>query len=78
MQLTKYSKLKMFHTPGKKISVANKLSRSFTRIELQINQLKHKHLPPQIDFAVLQNKSVLNPKKPKTSFKVCFYLMTTH
>ena len=28
------------------------LSRSFTKTELQINQLKHKQLPPQIDFAI--------------------------
>ena len=31
------------------------LSRSFTKAELQINQLKHKQPPPQIDFALLQN-----------------------
>ena len=31
------------------------LSRSFTKTELQLNQLKHKQLPPQIDFALLQN-----------------------
>ena len=31
------------------------LSRSFTKAELQINQLKHKQLPPQIGFALLQN-----------------------
>ena len=31
------------------------LSRSFTEAELQLNQLKHKQLPPQIDFALLQN-----------------------
>ena len=36
------------------------LSRSFTIAELQINQLKHKQLPPQIDFAMLQD-STLNP-----------------
>ena len=30
-------------------------SRSFTKAELQLNQLKHKQLPPQIDFALLQN-----------------------
>ena len=36
------------------------LNRSFTKSELQINQLKHKHLPPQIDFAALQN-STLKP-----------------
>ena len=31
------------------------LGRSFTKAELQLNQLKHKQLPPQIDFALLQN-----------------------
>ena len=36
------------------------LSRHFTKAELQINQLKHKQLPPQIDFAVIQD-STLKP-----------------
>ena len=31
------------------------LCRSFTKTELQLNQLKHQQLPPQIDFAILQN-----------------------
>ena len=31
------------------------LSRSFTKAELQLNQLKHTQFPPQIDFALLQN-----------------------
>ena len=48
MQLTKFSKLKIIHTPGKNFSVADMLSRSFTKAELQLNQLKHKQLPPQI------------------------------
>ena len=55
MQLTKFSKLKIIHTPGKNLSVADMLSRSFTKTELQLNQLKHKQLPPQIDFALFQN-----------------------
>ena len=55
MQLTKFSKLKIIHTPGKYLSVADMLSRSFTKAEVQINQLKHKQLSPQIDFAILQN-----------------------
>ena len=55
MQLKKCSKLKIFHTPGKKLSDADMLSRSFTKVELQINQLKHKQLPPQIDLVVLQD-----------------------
>ena len=55
MQLTKFAKLKIIHTPGKSLSVADMLSRSFTKAELQLNQLKNKQLPPQIDFALLQN-----------------------
>ena len=55
MQLTKFSKIKIIHTPGKNFFVADMLSRSFTKAELQLNQLKHKQLPPQIDFALLQN-----------------------
>ena len=31
------------------------LSRSFTKAELKLNQLKHKQLPPQIDSALLQD-----------------------
>ena len=33
------------------------LSRSFTKAELQLNQLKHKQLPSQIEFAVLQKNT---------------------
>ena len=58
MQLTKFSKLKTIHTPGKSVSVADMLSRSFTKAELQINQVKHKQLPQQIDFAKLQNDTL--------------------
>ena len=31
------------------------LSHSFAKAELQLNQLKHKQLPQQIDFAILQD-----------------------
>ena len=58
MQLTKFSKLKIIHTPGKNLSVADMLSRSFTKAELQLNQIKHKHLPPQISFALLQDNTL--------------------
>ena len=58
MQLTKFSKLKTIHTPGKNLSVADMLSRSFTKAELQLNQLKHKQLPPQIDFALLLDNTL--------------------
>ena len=33
------------------------LSRSFTKTELQLNQLKHKQFSPQIDFALLQDNT---------------------
>ena len=58
MQFTKFSKLKIIHTPGKNLSVDDMLSRSFTKAELQLNQLKHKQLPPQIDFALLQDNTL--------------------
>ena len=48
MQLTKISKLKIIHTPGKNLTVADMLSRTFTKAQLQIHQLKHKQLPPQL------------------------------
>ena len=54
MQLTKFSKLKIINTPGKNLSVADLLCRSFTKEERQLNQLKHKHLPPRIDLTILQ------------------------
>ena len=34
------------------------LSRSFTKAELKLNQLEHKQLPPQIDFALLQDNTL--------------------
>ena len=58
MQLTKFSKLKIIHTPGKNLSVAEIFSCSFTKAELQLNQSKHKQLPPQIDFVVLQENTL--------------------
>ena len=58
MQLTKISKLKIIHTPGKNLSVADMLSRCFIKAELQINQLKRQQFPQQIEFAVLQNNAL--------------------
>ena len=58
MQLTKFSKLKIIHLPGKHISVADMLIRSLTKAELQINQLIHKQLPPPIDFEILQHNTL--------------------
>ena len=73
MQLTKFSKLKIIHTPGKNLSVADMLSRSFTKAELQLNQLKHKQLPPQTDFALLQDNT-LKPVHYQINMKK-FYLI---
>ena len=55
MQLTKISKLKNIHTPGKNLTVADMLSRTFTKEQLQTHQLKHKQFPPQIDFAIMKD-----------------------
>ena len=58
MQLTKLSNnIKISYT-WKSFSVAGILRRSFTKTELLMNQLKRKQLPTQIDFAVLQNKTL--------------------
>ena len=40
MQLTKFSNFKITHTPGKDLTVADMLSRSFTKEQLQIYQIK--------------------------------------
>ena len=59
MHLTTFSKLKILHTPGKNnLSVADMLSQSFTKAELQMNQLKPKQLPSQIGFAILQDNTL--------------------
>ena len=55
MLLTKISKQKIKHTPGKKLTVADMLSRTFTKEQFQIHQLKHKHLPLQIDFDIMKD-----------------------
>ena len=58
MQLTKFSKLKIFHTPGKSLTVADMLSRTFTKEQLQVHQLLHKQLPPQIDFSIMKDNQL--------------------
>ena len=60
MQLKKISKLKIIHTPGKNLTVADMLSRTFTKEQLQLHQLRHKQLPPQIDFSIMKD----NQPKP--------------
>ena len=60
MQLTKFSKLKINHTPGKNISVVDMLSRSFTKAELQINQLKRKQpqLKLTLQYSILKHSNL--------------------
>ena len=58
MQLTKFSKLKIIHTPGKNLTVADMLSRTFTKEQLQVHQLRHKQLPPQIDFSIMKDNQL--------------------
>ena len=58
MQLTKFSKLKIIHTPGKNLTVADMLSRTFTKEQLQIHQLRHKQLPPPIDFSIMKDNKL--------------------
>ena len=53
-----FQNLKLYILLEKNISVADSLSRSFTKEELPINQIKHKHLPPHIDFTILQNNTL--------------------
>ena len=36
MQLTKFSKLKIIHTPGKNLNIADMLSLTFTKEQLQV------------------------------------------
>ena len=55
MQLTKFSKLKIIHTPGKNLTVADMLSKTFTKKQLQIHQLRHKQLPPQVNFPIMKD-----------------------
>ena len=59
MQLTKFSKLKIIHTPVKNLSVADMLSRSFTKGELQLNQLKQNNFHHKL-FSNFYKMALLN------------------
>ena len=58
MQITKFSKLKIIHTPGKNFIVADMLSGTFTKEQLQLHPLRHKQLPPQIDFSIMKDNQL--------------------
>ena len=44
MQLTKFSKLKIIHTPGKNLTVADMLSQTFTKEQLHNYDTNNYHL----------------------------------
>ena len=48
----------IIHTPGTNLSVADMLSRTFTKEQPQIHQLQHKQLPPQIDFSIMKDNQL--------------------
>ena len=58
MQLTKFPNLKIIHTSGTNLSVADMLSSTFTKQQLQKSQLKQKQLPPQKEFAIMKNDEI--------------------
>ena len=58
MQLTKFSKLKIIHIPGKNLTVPDLLSRTFTKEQFQKHQLRHEQLPPQIDFSIMKENQL--------------------
>ena len=58
MQLKNISKLKIIHTPGNNLTVADMFSRTFTKEQLQIHQSRHKLLPPQIDFSIMKDNQL--------------------
>ena len=42
----------------KNLTVADVLSRTFTKEQVQVHQLRHKQLPPQIDFSIMKNNQL--------------------
>ena len=59
MLLTKFSNLRIVHTAGTKLPVADMLSRDFSSINSASSQLKNKTLPPHIQFAQLNPNNTL-------------------
>ena len=54
MIFTRFPNLRIIHTAGTNLAVADILSRDFSSINSQEVQIKHKTLPPQIEFARMQ------------------------
>ena len=63
MQLIDFKKTSFFLSGRKNLSVAVMIGRPFKEEELQVNQLKHKALPPQTHCATL------TPDKESNMFK---------
>ena len=61
MILTKFTHLKIIHTAGKNLSVADMLSRDFSNLTNSQCQIQHKTLPPQIEFAQMKKNNIINP-----------------
>ena len=59
MLLTKFSNLCIVHTAGTNLAVADMLSRDFSSINSASSQLKHKTLPPHIQFAQINPNNTL-------------------
>ena len=59
MLLTKFSNLRIVHTAGTNLPVADMLSRDFSSISSTSCQLKHKTLPPHIEFVQLNPNNTL-------------------
>ena len=53
MLLTKFSNLRIIHTAGTNLAVADMLSRDFSSINCTSCQLQHETLPPYIEFVQL-------------------------
>ena len=61
MILTKFTHLKIVHTAGKNLSIADMLSRDFSSLTNSQCQIEHKNLPPQIEFTQLSSTNSLTP-----------------
>ena len=61
MILTKFTHLKIIHTAGKNLSIADMLSRDFSSLTNSQCQIQHKTLPPQIEFSQLSSKNSITP-----------------
>ena len=45
-------------TSGKHLTAADMLLRTFTKKQLQVHQLRHKQVPPQINFSIMKDNQL--------------------